>query len=139
VLLGVEGRERVRDARNRRRVSPLVSDREGHRSLTQAFEHGVLDLELDVPAHVSDGGLEGGLLPQLSIKVETFDQFRQPSTAQNFLADRIEPELDGTSYSRPDERLRDLLSVDDHSGRGPIDVRQEGDEGHAGGNRHREY
>src|SRR5262244_1736717 len=61
VLLGVERRERVRDARYSRRVSPLVADREGHRSLTQAFEHGVLDLELDVSAHASDGDLKGGL------------------------------------------------------------------------------
>src|SRR5262249_29488950 len=76
VLLGVERRERVRDARYSRWVVPLVSDREGHRGLAQAFELCALDLELDISAHACDGGLEGGVLPQLSVEVESFDQFR---------------------------------------------------------------
>src|SRR5262245_8966424 len=103
VLLRVERRESIRDARNSLRVATLIRYREGHRSFAKAFEHCVLDLELSVPAHASDGGLEGSVLPQLGIEAEALDQFSQPSTAQNFLADRIESELDGTSHSRPDE------------------------------------
>ena len=63
VLLDIEGRERVRNQRDRARLTPLVTDREGHRGLACALQLDALELELDVPAHTLDDFLGWDLRP----------------------------------------------------------------------------
>src|SRR2546425_9282452 len=71
-------------------------------------------------------------LPQIGVEAKPVDHCVEPRAAQDLLTDRLDPSLEGTGHGRPHEGLRNLLAVDKHGGRGPIDIRQEGDETRAG-------
>src|SRR5437016_1210877 len=135
ILLDVVRRESVRNERDRGRITPLVTDRKGHRGLALASHLGALELQLDVLAHSSDDLFGREPLPQVGVKAEAVDQGFEARAAQNFLADRVEPSLEGTGDGSLHEGLGNLLAVYKYGGRGPIDIRQEGDE--ADGRRHR--
>src|SRR5437667_259058 len=131
VLLDIEGREGVRHERDRGRIAPLVTDREGHRGLALAARLRALELEPNVLAHPLDDIFGCDALPQIGVEAEAADQGFQPRAAQNLLADRVEPSLERAGHGGLHEGLRNLLAVHEHGGRGPVDVRQEGGEADA--------
>ena len=117
VLLDVEGREGVRDERDRARVTSLVADREGHRGLARTLHLDALELQLDVPAHALDDLFGRDAFPQIGVEAEAVDQGFESRAAQDFLADRVEPSLEGTGHGWLHEGLGDLLAVHEHGGR----------------------
>src|SRR5439155_9178308 len=101
VLLDVEGREGIGDERDRGRLIALITDREGHRGLALTSGLDPLELELDVPAHALDDFLGWCLRPQIGVEGEAGDQGFQSRAAQDLLADRLEPGLEGTGHAGP--------------------------------------
>ena len=98
VLLDVQGREGVRDDRDRARIAPLVTDREGHRGIAPAARLDALELQLDVLPHAPDDLFAGDVVPQIAVEGEAVDQGLQPRAAQDLLADRLEPSLEGAGH-----------------------------------------
>src|SRR6185295_2904474 len=112
VLLVVEGRESVRDARHRLRVTSLVGDCERDGGLTQTAQLGTLDLKLDVAAHPADDILKRNALAKFAVQAESIDQLLQAGPAQDLLADCVQTSFERARDGRPHERLGNLLAID---------------------------
>ncbi len=138
VLLDVERGQRVRDDRDRLRISPAIGEGErgGH---APAIGVGSAQLEADVPAHPVDRLLARARPLQIGVEAHPGDQGLEPRAAQDLLADGVQPDLELAGHGGAHERLRDLLPLDHHERGGLVEVRQAHDHRGRGGEGQEEH
>jgi hypothetical protein len=95
VLFHVEAREQVGHLRNSVGVPAAVGDGEGDRGTAHALLVHALEIEIQVFAHLVDGGVHA-LASQLGIEADLRDQLAQPRAADELLPDALQSRLELT-------------------------------------------
>ena len=130
VLLDVERRQSVGDARDRLRMPPAKDDAEGDRPAPPLHPR---QLHLDVAPQALDGAGIFSEHSELRVEIEPVHEGHEPRLAQDFLTDHLQPGLDLDGDQRLPKSLRGPGVLDQHRGCRAVHVGKRNREGRGAG------